>query len=122
MPHTASNLAAATGVRVAYDGRVHRLRNDARTWDILLELEQLGAGEIVGIGSLTTALDAPHDGVTAQVIVSGRVRADGTGVIGLTPLAPGGGATITLTVRLAARVDGQEPTIAEVLGVEGLPG
>ena len=40
MPHTASTLAAG-GVRVAYNGRVHRLRKEARTWDILLEIEQL---------------------------------------------------------------------------------
>lgn len=36
-------------------------------WELRLELRQLAAGEIVGVGSVTTALDAPHDGVTSSV-------------------------------------------------------
>ncbi len=109
------------GVQLRYDGRVHTLRNAAGTWDLRLELEQLGAGEVVGIGDVTTALDAPHDGMTARVIASGRIRPDGTGHLGLTPLAAGGRPTIELTVRFAPRADGQEPVIAEVTAIAGLP-
>jgi hypothetical protein len=112
---------AGIGVRLQYDGRVHALRNLSGTWDVRLELEQLGAGEIIGVGSVSTPMDAPHDGITGRVIVGGQLGPDGTGVLALTPLAAGGRAAVTMTVRFAPRLEGQEPVIAEVLAIEGLP-
>ncbi len=111
-----------TGVSLRYDGHLHTIRNAAGTWDIRLELEQLGAGEIVGVGSVTTPLDAPHDGVTARVIASGRIGQDRTGVLELTPLAAAGRGVIALAVRFAPRIDEhEEPVVTEVLAIVGLP-
>jgi len=112
---------AETGVSLRYDGHLHTIRNAAGTWDLRLELEQLAAGEIVGVGSVTTPLDAPHDGVTARLIASGRVGTDGTGVIELTPLAAAARNVIVLAVRFAPRIDEQEPVVSEVLAIQGLP-
>lgn len=110
-----------TGVWLRYDGHLHTIRNAAGSWDLRLELEQLGAGEIVGVGSVTTPLDAPHDGVTAHLIASGRIGPDRTAVLELSPLGAGGRAVIMLSVRFAPRIDEQEPVIAEVTAIEGLP-
>ena len=112
---------AGIGVRLRYDGHLHTIRNAAGSWDLQLELEQLGAGEIVGVGSVTTALDAPHDGVTAHLIASGRIGPDRTGVLELSPLGAGARAAIVLSVRFAPRIDEQEPVIAEILAIDGLP-
>lgn len=112
---------AGTGVSLRYDGHLHTIRNAAGTWDLRLELEQLGAGEIVGVGTVTTPLDAPHDGVTARLIASGRIGPDRTGVLELTPLGTGGHSVIVLSVRFAPRIDEQEPVISEVVAIEGLP-
>lgn len=112
---------AETGVSLRYDGHLHTIRNAAGTWDLQLELEQLGAGEIVGVGSVTTPVDSPHDGVTAGLIASGRMQPDGTGVLELTPLAAGVRGLIVLSVRFAPRIDEQEPVVSEVLAIQGLP-
>jgi hypothetical protein len=112
---------AETGVSLRYDGHLHTIRNAAGTWDLRLELEQLGAGEVVGVGSVTTSLDAPHDGVTARLIASGRIGSDRTGLLELTPLAAGGQSVIVLSVRFAPLIDEQEPVVSEVLAVRGLP-
>ena len=112
---------AGIGVRLQYDGHLHTIRSVAGTWDLRLELEQLGAGEIVGVGTLTTPLDAAHGGVTARVIARGWIGPDRTGVLELTPLSVGGRAVIILSVRFAPRLDDQEPIVTEVLALEGLP-
>ena len=116
MVFTVENCAGI-GIRLRYDGHLHTIRDAAGTWDLRLELEQLGAGEIVGVGSVT----APHDGVTAHLIASGRIGPDRTGRIELTPLAGGGRAAIVLSVRFAPRIDEQEPVVSEILEVVGLP-
>jgi hypothetical protein len=120
--HDAAATPASTGIRLSYDGRTHVLGNEAGTWEIRLELEQLGAGEIVGVGSVATALDAPHDGLVAEVILSGRVDRQGTARVVLTPLAPGALTTVSLVLRLAdGRIDVQDPIVSAVLEVRGLP-
>jgi hypothetical protein len=111
---------AETGVSIRYDGHLHTIRNAAGTWDLRLELEQLGAGEIVGVGTVTTPLDAQHDGVTARLIASGRMKPDRTGVLELMPIAASGRSVIVLSVRFAPRIDEQEPVVSEVLAINGL--
>ena len=87
-----------------------------------MRAEQLGAGEIIGVGSIATALDAPHDGVVAAVIASGRVDRQGTARLLLTPIAHGALATVGVVLRLiAGRGDGQDPIADAVVSVEGLP-
>ena len=109
-------------VRLGYDGHVHVLGNADGTWRLRLELEQLGAGEMVGIGSVWSALNAPHDGLTADVILSGRVDARGIARIVLTPIAAESLATVSLVVQLFdGRSDVQDPIISSVLEVHGLP-
>ncbi len=117
----AGNNHTRPSVRLGYDGHVHVLGNLDGTWRVRLELEQLGAGEVVGVGSVWRALDAPQDGLTANVILSGRVD-DGIARIALTPIASGGPARVTLVVRLFdGRSDVQDPIISSVLEVHGLP-
>jgi hypothetical protein len=118
----AVEIQSATAVRLSYDGRTHVVRNAAATWEIRLELEQLGAGEIIGVGSIATALDAPHDGIVAAVIASGRVDREGTARVRLTPIAAGSLATVAVVLRLAAaNGDSQDPIVEAVVSVEGLP-
>ena len=120
MVFTVDNCAG-TGVRLRYDGHLHTVHNAAGTWNLRLELEQLGAGEIVGVGSITAPLDGPNDGVTTHLIASGRIAPDRTGVLELTPLDAGGRTPIRLAVRFAPRLDDQEPVVSAVLAIEGLP-
>jgi hypothetical protein len=110
-----------TAVRLSYDGRTHVVRNAAATWEMRLELEQLGAGEIIGVGSIATALDAPHDGLVAEVIVGGRVDHEGTARLHLTPIAAGSTATVTVVLRLAEGHGDRDPVVDAVVSVEGLP-
>ena len=118
----AAGGSADREIHLSYDGRTHVLANAASTWEIRLELEQLGAGEVVGIGSVATALDAPHDGVNAEVILSGRIDPHGVASIVLTPLAASSRPPITLIVRvLSGRLEGHDPIITHVLEVRGLP-
>ena len=119
----AVDTRSGTGIRLSYDGRTHVVRNAAATWEIRLELEQLGAGEIIGVGSIATALDAPHDGMVAEVIASGRVDRQGTVRLLLTPIARGALATVSVVLHLVAgRGDGLDPIADAVVSVEGLPG
>jgi hypothetical protein len=77
---------------------------------------------VVGVGSVWSALDAPHDGLTANVILSGHVHEHGIATIELTPIASGGPAPVALVVRLFdGRSDVQDPIISSVLEVHGLP-
>lgn len=121
MPETAE-LPTGARVRLVHDGRTHEIGNAAGSWSMRLELEQLGAGELIGIGSVATALDAPHDGVVAEVIVSGRVDGEGMARLVLTPLASGSLVTVTLVARVrGGRADAQDPVLDAVLEVHGLP-
>jgi hypothetical protein len=113
---------AGAGVRLSYDGRTHVARNSAGTWEIRLELEQLEVGEIIGVGSIATALDAPHDGLVAEVIASGRVDREGRVRLHLTPIAVGSTAAVFMVLRLApGHGDGRDPIADAVISVEGLP-
>lgn len=113
---------SGSGLRLSYDGKMHVVRNAAATWEMRLEIEQLGAGEIIGVGSIATALDAPHDGMVAEVIASGRVNRQGTARLLLTPIARGALTTVTVVLHLlAGRPDGQDPIVDAVVSVEGLP-
>ncbi len=120
--HDGAGMVAGSGIRMSYDGRTHVLGNEAESWEIRLELEQLGAGEIIGVGSVATARDAPHDVPVTEVILSGRVDRQGTACVVLTPLVPGALAVVTLVLRLVGgRMDVHDPIVSAVLEVRGLP-
>ena len=117
--------------RVAASGRPPSLRHDgvmqiltfstetAGDWHLALELEQLGDGELVGVGNLSSAglVTAADRGF--ELVVGGRGDALGFATLELTPVVDDGGGPLTLFVRLAMPRDGADPIVVEVLEVEG---
>ena len=109
------------GSTLSFDGRQHFFTATGGAWEIRFELEELGAGEVIGVGSIWTAVRPGEALSFAEVIVSGRVNEARRGTLVLDPVEPAAGGPVRLAVRLAARSDAQEPIVSEILEVHGMP-
>jgi hypothetical protein len=86
-------------------------------WQIRLELEQLGAGELVGVGSIARTT---HPRVS-EVIVGGSLEGDGIARLRLDPIHRDDQAPLALLVRVASHPDTADPMVTEVLEVCAMP-
>jgi hypothetical protein len=119
--HHVTDTSSGPGVRLGYEGQRHFLANAAGTWEVRFELDQLAAGEIVGVGSVWRAHDGPYDGLVTDVTMSGHVDQRGIARIVLSPIGTASAAIARLVVRLFdGRSNVQDPIISSVLEVEGL--
>lgn len=109
------------GSTLSFDGRQHFFTAVGGAWEIRFELEQLGAGEVVGVGSIWTPARRGAALSSADVIVSGRVSATRRATLVLDPVVPAERAPVRLVVRLAEHVESQEPVVSEVIEVHGMP-
>jgi hypothetical protein len=109
------------GPTLSFDGSAHFLTATGGAWEVRFELEQLGAGELLGVGSVWTPAHPGHPLLGSEVLVSGRVDEHGTATLFLVPIAASTQAPVTLLVRMAERSDVQDPLVSEVLDVQGLP-
>lgn len=89
------------------------------TWHLRMELEALGAGELVGVGSLS--VPAEGAGTPAEVLIGGKMEPDGTARLRVVPIGGHDELPITLRVRLVQHPDTNEPIVSEVLEAEGSP-
>jgi hypothetical protein len=109
------------GSVLSFDGRQHYFTAVGGAWEIRFELEELGAGEVIGVGSIWTA-PRPGDALSSsEVIVSGRVGATRRATLVLDPVSADDTTPVRLAVRMAARADGYEPIVEEILEVHGMP-
>ncbi|MEO6027848.1 MAG: hypothetical protein ABIR79_13365 [Candidatus Binatia bacterium] len=109
------------GSTLSFDGCRHYLTPVGGAWEIRFELEQLGAGEVIGVGSVWTAARPGEPLRPWEVLVSGRVDERGMATLALVPVAATARSPVRLLVRMAGRSDGQDPIVSEVLDVQGLP-
>ncbi len=107
-----------TGSLLSYDGRAHLLSCTAGSWRIRMELEELGKGEVIGVGMVWTTT---HDTDT-EVIVSGRIDDQGITVVTLTPVMPCRLDPISLVLRVERQPEVHDPIVTEGLEVRGLAG
>jgi hypothetical protein len=91
----------------------------AGDWHLALELEQLGDGELVGVGTLSAAALVTAAERGFELVVGGRANRQGLATLELTPVVDDGGGPLTLLVRLTVPRDGADPTVASVLAVKG---
>ena len=90
----------------------------AETWHLRMELEDLGAGELVGVGLLSMP---PEAASPAEVLIGGTTEHDGTVRLRLLPTGAQHELPIRLRVRVVPHPDTNEPIVSEVLEAEGSP-
>ncbi len=109
------------GQLVRAEGRVQVVTYSAPgggEWEVRLEIEALGAGEVVGVGSIATALPARGHRRSWDVVVAGLLGADGTATLRLEPLDGERHVSVTMLVRVTSDPDTEDPLVDEVLAVE----
>ncbi len=116
--HNRDEMAAAT---LSFDGGRHYLTAVGGAWEIRFELEQLGAGEVIGVGSIWTAACPGEPLLASEVLVSGHVDEHGMATLSLVPVAATDRGPVTLLVRMTGRTDVQDPIVSAVLDLQGLP-
>jgi len=92
---------------------------NAGDWIARIELQQPVVGELLGTGSISTAIHSAQYKRTTEVIAAGSLRNDGTAKIKLTPLFEGGDGPVTIIAEVVAGPGVQWPAITNVLAVKG---
>ena len=120
----AKRSAAASGAApvLGDDGVVQVLTfaaDGAGDSHLRLELELLGHGEIVGVATLQPAALVTAAERGFEMVVSGRANEQGLATLVLVPVVDDGDGPVTLLVRLTTAPALADPTVSEVLAVEG---